>query len=500
MTGQVRHLAVVSDQDVPTWEAPVPFGRAEQAPPVFPLDVLPQWAAAMVEGVAVGTQTCPSMGAGVLLAVLSTCAGGRIEVEARPGWREPVNAYIAVIADPGERKTPVHSAFVGPLYATERVMADQVRPLIEQQAALKDIAERTAEQARATAAKADGSRRDELTAEAVAAVLSAEAITVPTLPRLIADDLTPERLIGLMAANGGRMALISDEGGIFDVLGGRFGSSPNLDPYLKGYNGRPITVDRQSRQGESVERPALTVGVMAQPSVLRKFGSNAELFGRGLPARFWFIVPRSLAGWRRQDAPPVPGAVMAGYELTVQQLAATLAEWEDPAVVTLLPDAERVRVEAAEELEMELRPGGDLYEMREWANKLGGSMLRIAGLLHVAHHPADAWRRPIDAATMTGAVKVIGWLIAHYRAALGIVHGDPAATTALHVLDTLINKGMGRFTRREIHRRVQRQLPRVEQVQAVLAMLAAHGWVRSTVLGDYELHPDAAAYRAAGTR
>ncbi|GIG03285.1 YfjI family protein [Catellatospora citrea] len=496
MTATVRHLAAVpTDQAAQAgWDVPVPLGTNAAAPPPFPLDVLPGWARDMVDAVATFTQTDPSMGAGVLLPVLSACAARRLVVEGKPGWHEPVNVYAATIAGPGERKSPVHGALVKPLFQAQQQMAEHVRPLIEQEAARRDIAQRTAEQARATAAKADAERRDAATAEALAAVMAVEEIAVPTLPRLICDDHTPEALVSLMAANGGRMAVISDEGGIFDTLAGRYSGTPNLDPYLKGYSGGHMSSDRQTRAGETIEDPALTVGVMTQPSALRKFAANPELFGRGLPARFWFIMPRSLAGYRDQDSPPVPVSVTARYESTVRTLAATLAEWDGPRVLTLTEEASRVRAAAAATIEEQLRPGGALSDMREWANKLYGAMLRLAGLLHLAHHPTDAWERPISAERMSQAAQVTAWLIAHYTAAVALVHGDPAGETAHDVLAVLVAKDMRAFTRRELHRRVHRKLPRAEQVTAVLATLAQHGWVRTTASGDYELHPDAHTY------
>jgi DNA-binding IclR family transcriptional regulator len=53
---------------------------------------------------------------------------------------------------------------------------------------------------------------------------------------------------------------------------------------------------------------------------------------------------------------------------------------------------------------------------------------------------------------------------------------------------------MRSFTRRELHRRVQRKLPRAEQFTAVLTTLTRHGWVRTATDGDYELHPAASTY------
>ncbi|MEU8182542.1 YfjI family protein [Micromonospora sp. NPDC049047] len=477
----------------PLWDVPVPLTGPTTAPPPFPVDVFPRWLGDMVTGVARFTQTDPAMAGTLAVAVLSACAGGRLEVEPVGGWREPVNIFAAVIAGPGERKSPVHRAMTAPLFAAQSTLGEAMRPRIAEAAALRDIADRHAEQAKTQAAKtADPGRRDEASAEAVAAAIAAEAITVPGLPRLIVDDATPEVLINLMAANGGRMAIISDEGGIFDTLAGRYSGAPNLDPYLKGHAGQPMSNERITREGVSVDRPALTVCVMAQPSVLRKFGGNADLAGRGLPARFLFALPRSLAGYRTVDTPPIAEPVTAGYRNRVHDLAATFAEWEDPAVVVLTEDAATVRRATAEQVEAELRPGGGLYDMREWGNKLSGATLRLAGLLHVAHHPADAWRRPIDADRMTDAVRLAEFFAAHYRAALTTIGSDTAIENARYVLGVLTTKGMTTFTRREAHRRVARRLPKSDEVTAVLNELIALGWVRNGPDGRYELHPRAA--------
>jgi replicative DNA helicase len=484
-------------RSAPLWDVPVPFA-GPTAPPPFPVDVYAPWMADMVAGVAEFTQTDPCMAGVVALAVLSACAGGRIEVEAMPGWREPINIYGAVIAEPGERKSPVHGAMTDPLVDAQDALAERVRPMVAEHAALKDIADRQAEQAKAVAAKAGGDNREAAAADAVAAALAAEAIRVPTLPRLITDDATPEKLAAMMAENGGRMAIISDEGGIFDTLAGRYSGTPNLDPYLKGHAGRPMGNDRQTREGVNVRKPALTVGVMAQPSVLRRFGGNADLTGRGLLARFLFALPKSLAGYRNvEHVVPVPANVAHAYGEHVQHLAVMFTEQDGCAVVTLDDDAHRVRVAAAGDIERQLRPGGGLANMRGWADKLGGTTLRLAGLLHVARHPADPAAAQIDGATMADAVRLAAFFVAHYRAALHIIAGDQAGDTARHILGVLIAKDMQTFTRRELHRRVHRQLPKAAQVTAVLETLSQLGWLRPTEAG-YELHPHAAHYAEAG--
>ena len=130
--------------------------------------------------------------------------------------------------------------------------------------------------------------------------------------------------------------------------------------------------------------------------------------------------------------------------------------------------------------------------MREWGNKLSGATLRLAGLLHVAHHPADAWRRPIDADRMADAVRLAQFFAAHYQAAMATITADATTETARRVLGIVTAKGITTFTRRELHRRCHRQLPRAADVAAVLDVLTAHGWIRTAETGGYEVHPRAA--------
>lgn len=485
------NVRLLPTADTASWDMPVPLSHTVR-PPAFPTDVFPAWMADQVTATAVFTQTDPAMAGTLALAVLSTCAGGRVVIEAKPGWREPCNLFLVVIAEPGERKSPVHSAMAGPLLAVEATLAARIEPIMRENAALKDIAERTAEQAKIVAAKADPAKRDALTADAVAATLAAEAITVPKPPRLLADDATPEALNSLMAANGGRIALISDEGGIFDILAGRYSSTPNLDAYLMGHSGKPIRVDRRGREAEYIANPAVTIGVMAQPSVLRKFGANADLAGRGIVARFLFVLPVSLAGYRDDDAPPIPEHVTHNYTAEIQGLALATADFDRPAVLALTDDARATRSAFSQEIEVQLRRGAELHDMRDWANKLSGTTVRLAALLHLAHYPDDGWRRPVEARQMADAVRLVRFFIDHYRAATNTITADPAGSDAAYALGVLIDKQMTTFTRRELHRRTPRRLSTAAAVTAALDTLTQYGWVRPRGDGRYDLHPRAA--------
>jgi replicative DNA helicase len=82
---------------------------------------------------------------------------------------------------------------------------------------------RQAEAARVRAAKADtASARADGQADAISFAAAADALVVPSAPRIFADDVTPEAAASLLAEQNGRLAIMSAEGGIFDTMLGRY--------------------------------------------------------------------------------------------------------------------------------------------------------------------------------------------------------------------------------------------------------------------------------------
>lgn len=265
------------------WPDPVPLDPP-RTPAVFPVDALPGWAADYAAALSEATQTPPDLAGCCVLGVLAASAGGRAVVEARRGWREPTNLYLLPVLRPGSRKSAVVSAATRPLYDAEKTLGERARSEITETATLHDIAVKAAEKATRDAANAKPDNRDKLSAEAVSAASQAAAIHVPIVPRLIADDVTPEAAASLLADHGGRMAIISAEGGIFDIIAGKYNNGvPALDVWLKGHAGDQLRIDRKGRASEYIEHPALTLLLTVQPAVLAITASNGMFRGRGAP-------------------------------------------------------------------------------------------------------------------------------------------------------------------------------------------------------------------------
>jgi hypothetical protein len=287
------------------WEPPVPLSTTIR-PLAFPVQSLPDWLAEFVQAEATATQTPADLAGILVLTALAAAAGGLAEVEVRPGWREPLNVFTVIALPPGNRKSAVFRDVTRPLVTFEKDEADRMHAIIREALTARWVAERQAEEATRQAGKADGGEAE--LAEAIAAQAKAEAVHVPVPPQLLADDSTPEALANLLAAHR-RIAVLSAEGGVFDMMAGRYQSSvgPNLDVYLKGHAGDPIRVDRvTAKRVAYVAAAALTIGVTVQPAVLRACRDRPGFRGRGLLARFAYAVPQSTVGYRKVGAPPVP--------------------------------------------------------------------------------------------------------------------------------------------------------------------------------------------------
>ncbi|MEV4245248.1 YfjI family protein [Streptosporangium canum] len=477
------------------WEDPVPLGARTTLPP-FPREVFPDYIAAMIAGVAEEIQVPEDLPGALALAALATAAGGRAEAEVRGQWREPLNLHLAVAMPPGSGKSPAFRAMLRPIFEAEKELQEAARAEIS----------RIETERRTAIANAEESKRKAKDPEqvkvAVEAVLMAEQIDVPVMPRLTADDVVPEQAATILADQGGRLAVLSAEGTFFEIIMGRYSNGrPNVELCLKGHAGDRLQIDRRTRQ-EFVERPSLTIGLCVQPQMLQDIAAKRQMAGRGVLARFMFSLPPDMVGERKITPEVVPDDVLRTYKSTIKQLVVDLAEWTDPAVLTMTPGALRLHTQWRGEIEPRLKRGtGDLEALREWASKLAGHTVRLAGLLHLAENPKSGPTSSIEEATMERAIKLARYYIEHAMAAFGVMRAHPLLDDARAVLEWV--KGKGHFTRRDAHRGLQRRFETADDLARALELLEDHGYIRqvptTATVGRkaviYDVHPQMAVTR-----
>lgn len=452
------------------WDDPVPLG-VRGVLPEFPTHAFPGYLAAMIRGVAEEVQVPEDLPGSLALAVLGTAAGGRAEVLVRGQWREPLNVQVATAMPPGAGKSPAFRMMLRPVFAAEAAL---------QEAAKEQIKEIEKEQreaiARAEAAKKLAKTADDIATAMDAAHMAAE-MEMPIKPRLTADDVVPEQAATILAEQGGRLAILSAEGTFFEVVMGRYsGGKPNLELVLKGHAGDRLQVDRRGRE-EFVERPALTMGICLQPSLLQDIAAKRQMVGRGAVARLLLSVPHDKVGYREITPDLLDEAVIRDYTDTVMGLIIGLSEWTDPAIITLTPGALKLHTEWRTEIEPRLRRGtGDLESLREWASKLAGHTIRLAGLLHLAENPTRGAQTSISEETMRRGIDLARYYAAHAMAAFGVMRAHPLLDKAHAVLEWIGERK--EFKPRDVHRAMQRRFEDAKEVVSVLHLLEEHGYIR----------------------
>ncbi len=468
-----------------TWEPPLPFSEREV--PTFPVQALPPWMADFIIAVAIATQTPTDLAGCLGLAMLSTACAGRFEVRPWGDWVEPVNLFIQVVLPPGSRKSAVFGELARPVRAFELATAGEQEAQIALAEDLRRVAEQTLQRARDAAARASVEDRPERLAEVARLSAELQTMRVPVGLCLIVDDCSPERLAGHLREQGGRIAVLSEEGGVFDVMSGRYSATgmPNIDHYLKGHAGDPILVDRVSRGPERVPRPAITMGLSVQPIVLRGLMDRPGFHGKGLLARFLYSIPVSLIGTREDDVPPVSPHVRAAYLDNLTKLLNNASPTPDarvpnPVVLSLSEAAERSLRLFSRELEPRLGRFGDLARLADWGAKVVGTVARIAALIHVGRYAAapDLARRPIEDDTARAAVALGRYFIDHASAAYDAMGQNPLVDDAQYLIDWFRETGRVQFTKRELLRATSSRFRSLEALDPVVRLLERRAYVR----------------------
>ena len=266
---------------------------------------------------------------------------------------------------------------------------------------------------------------------------------------------------------------------MFNVIAGRYSGSPNMNVFLKGHAGDALRVDRRGRPPETIEHPALTLGICTQPAALSDLAAIPGAAGRGLLARFLFTIPDVAIGSRVTDPEPADPAAHAAWSLKLRALLLTRRELPEPVTLSLSPEADRLRRAASEDFEAMMADGAKLASLRDWGSKAVGAMVRIAGLLYLAAHLDDGFIQPISAETMAQASLLIEYYTDHALIAFGLMTTDEATARALAVLDWIERTGLARFTARDAYRGLTRtKFPKMADLDPALNLLEKHGHIR----------------------
>ncbi|MBZ0105204.1 MAG: DUF3987 domain-containing protein [Sulfuricella denitrificans] len=467
------------------WQAPISLESAKLPP--WPDDVFPGSIQDFVTALGTSTETPPELSAMMVLAAMSAATQGKYRVRVKADYFEPVNIWACAALPPGSRKTAVQMAAAAPLSAWEKVHREIVEPAIKKAQADHATITEQISYLRKLAAKAQGAEFEQLKREI--ADIEADLPEIPTAPQVWAQDVTPENLGTIMADNGERMAVLSDEAGIFDILGGRYsGGIPNLDLFLQGHAGSPVRVNRGSRPPVFMQNPALTMGLSPQPDVLRGLTEKPSFRGRGLLGRFLYALPSSNLGYRTLDARPMLPDYRAQYEgILTAMLNHEMASDDQgdpcPHILKITDDALQVWQTFAHKVEAGMREGGTYAHLTDWAGKLPGAVARIAALFHIARHAlVSPWDKEISLDDMAAALRMAEALSAHALAVFDLMGADPALDGARVVLRWIEREGKTEFTFRDCHYAHKTRYKRAADLEPAIDVLIERHFIKARMV------------------
>lgn len=481
------------------WPTPTPLDLPR---PPFPIDTLGPLAE-HVTTIAEHFQTPLDLVAIPLIATIAATVRGRAQVTIYDGWTEPLNLYTAVLASAGETKSPALAVVTAGLRELERIAQIEAAPEIAAAEQERRIAEGRLSKAE-KAAIAGKDDADHLRNEARIARDALGQLDTKVLPRYLAGDVTAEGLVRLLAEQGGVMASLTSEGGLFDTLaGGRYSSGmANLDAVLQAHDGRePILVDRKTGDPIRVEHPCLTLGLAVQPQVLAAAGKSDAAMGRGFFARFLFSYPQSRVGSRRVvDRPPLAesSAGIAGVIRRIDRRLSrsTANSFAGIAGVPYKDDfsLSSLSIDTFHAYRRVLEPRrhpvtGDLAGLGGWVAKLDGQIARLAALIQLIYLP-DTPAIPAEPAVvsveaMTAACQLGDYFTAHALAAHRLLNGQPLTTdtAAAQLLGWVQTTGLAEITVRDAFDklRFRADFPTADVVHQAAVTLADAGYLRHVV-------------------
>ncbi len=132
-----------------------------------------------------------------------------------------------------------------------------------------------------------------------------------------------------------------------------------------------------------------------------------------------------------------------------------------------------------QELEPQLAEGGELHGLQDWAGKLSGAVLRLAGLLHIA----DAASVVSDMGQVTNsqmekAIRLGEYLLDHAKIAFDHMGADADLEQARRILKVITNRGKHTISRRDIYQALKGTYPTVASLQPGLDILMDHEHIR----------------------
>lgn len=456
----------------------------------YPLDALPGSLGGAVREVADFVLCPPALAACSGLAALSLSAQHLANVQRGSDLEGPTSLYLLAVAESGERKSECDRRFTLPLRDWEAERLEQLAPEIRE--ARANLAAWESQREGVLQAIKTAQKNNEAVADSRRTLHELEhgKPRPARIPRLLMESETAESLAWNLARpdgwpSGGIMS--SEAGAVFGSHGMRRESiSANLALLNKLWDGGSLSVGRRTSDQFRVSGARLTMGLAVQPDTVQAFFEDAKGLARGtgFMARFLVAYPRSTQGTRFYRDAPAGWPQLKRCQYRLRELLDMPAQMNDrgeltPVSMPMEPAAFAAWKQFHDGIEAQLRPTGELAEVRDVASKAADNCARLAALFHVFEHgPAG----DLAALYVQSAARIVTWHLYEARRFFGSLAVPKALRDAQKLGAWLVERcrssAVEAVKLREIQQRGPYSVRRKADLFAALTQLAEADWTR----------------------
>jgi putative DNA primase/helicase len=473
-----------------TWDSePIPLFKQATASESYPVSELGDVLGDALQELAQTVQAPVSLIANSLLAAAGLVSQPYANVRLLHGSIIPISLFALTVGDSGERKSAIDGYVLAPVKAYQKKLAEQcntdkISYEIERQA--YDAAARQAKATGGKKKKSIDDIRDELQS-------LGSPPTPPIEPLILCSDPTAEGIFRQLSGGQPSIGIFTDEGGLF------------TSGYAMQDTNKLATLARMSKlwSGDAFDRVRggdgvsilynrrMSLHLMMQGIVARALFSDSIANEQGFLPRCLIAFPDTTAGDRFfVDRDPMHSKALKRYYAVMSDIlespkptSETDKQQLTPPTLELNHHARAMLIQFHDDIERQLKPDGEYFVIKGTANKIVEHAARIAGVITIIEHGANAANDGImiDETIMTKAITLAKWYLNEWRRIYSVA-AIPETIQLAELLQqwVLSDKNVNKpyFHARQVLRLGHNRLRAKSALDAAILTLEEHGLCR----------------------
>lgn len=221
----------------------------------------------------------------------------------------------------------------------------------------------------------------------------------PRLRRLVRQNSTERAIFDALEGRKESFSLMADEGGVI-LRSPLFLNNALLN---KIWDGGPVVLDRADGVSLTARDTRVTTSIMVQWQVLNEYiKKRGEVVrGSGFFARFLITRPKSKQGTRFIYNTDLDWSELEKFHRVITEILEESNDNSNDVVLEFDDDAKITWIEFVNRVEADIRPGGYLDDISDFASKVGEIVARVSAIFHYfgrqeGRISTDTVRRAID--------------------------------------------------------------------------------------------------------